>query len=404
MGFFLLFQLDLRHTSLFSIITVVSNNLQLSLSNILDNYYFIQKTSAETSVKNHNDINNTISIKINPADSNVVGAWTPTNASFFLQLLKGEEQKNAINTLLKRGFREYYFVMNNFEDPKSVNLTEELLKSADKTDLKIITILLPPSEGGPDTNYNWKGWVKYFNSLEKKHPRSFGGFTIDDFNWVSARVDTKFRNNIDFMDDSGLASALEHKSKDVKFYPTAYFEGKKTDIVADRYNKFADGLVVASGCYYNVSSLKKELIIIREIFEKPIKYVVYPIITHNYSRQDYSPPTDRLIMATLSIASNFSNGLVIWRSIDSPIIREYMANRDNKQYLSELSTMKELQIKDEEMKQTSNQLSNIKNVEQEINCETSFKKYNEAYNNWIKLPPQEKESNRSKKKILDSLK
>lgn len=399
-----MFQLELRHISLISIFNDVSNNIQLSLSNILDNYDFIHKTGAETSIKNHNDFNNIISLKNNPIDSNVVvGAWTPTNASFFLQRLKGEEQKNAINMLLNRGFREYYFVMNNFEDPKSVNVTEQLLKSADTTELKIIIILLPPSEGRPDTNYDWKGWIKYFNSLEKKHPRSFGGFTIDDFNWVSARVDTKFRNNIDFMEHSGLASALVLKSKAVKFYPTVYFEGKKTDIVANRYNKFVDGLIVASGCYYNVSSLKKELIIIREVFDKPIKYVVYPIITHNYSRQDYSPPTDRLIMATLSIASNFSNGLIIWRSIDSPTILEYVANRENKQYLSELSMMEELQIRDEDVKESTNKLLKDGNVLQEINCETSFKKYTQAYDNWIKLPPQEKENNGWKKKLFESL-
>ena len=59
------------------------------------------------------------------------------------------------------------------------------------------------------------------------------------------------------MEHSGLAKALKHKIKDVKFYPTVYFEGKKTSIVANRYNNFADGLVVASGCYFNVSSLKK---------------------------------------------------------------------------------------------------------------------------------------------------
>ena len=37
--------------------------------------------------------------------------------------------------------------MNNFEDPKSLKITDDLLDTANKTNLKIIIILLPPSEG-----------------------------------------------------------------------------------------------------------------------------------------------------------------------------------------------------------------------------------------------------------------
>ena len=77
-----------------------------------------------------------------------------------------------------------------------------------------------------------------------------------------------------------------------------------------------------------------------------------------------------------------------------------MANRDNKQYLSEMSMMKELQINDEEIKESSDKLLNTRNVQQEINCETSFKKYTEAYNKWNDLSQQEKENNKSKKEIL----
>jgi hypothetical protein len=47
--------------------------------------------------------------------------------------LKEKEQKNAIDILLNQGFSEYYFAMNNFEDPTSVKITEELLKSPGKT-------------------------------------------------------------------------------------------------------------------------------------------------------------------------------------------------------------------------------------------------------------------------------
>ena len=63
---------------------------------------------------------------------------------FILQHLKGDEQKNAINTLHNQGFQEYYFTMNNFEDTESIKLTEELLKSAEETNLKMIIILFPP--------------------------------------------------------------------------------------------------------------------------------------------------------------------------------------------------------------------------------------------------------------------
>ena len=43
--------------------------------------------------------------------------------------------------------RSTYYVMNNFEDPKSLKITNDLLDTANKTNLKIIIILLPPSEG-----------------------------------------------------------------------------------------------------------------------------------------------------------------------------------------------------------------------------------------------------------------
>ena len=114
--------------------------------------------------------------------------------------------------------------MNNFKEPKYTKLTEDLLQSTEQTNLKIIIILRPPSEGNSDTSYDWKGWIKYFNSLQKKYPKSFEGFTIDDFNWKSTRNDTKFELNIDFMEYSKLVKALEDKDKDVKFYPTIFFK------------------------------------------------------------------------------------------------------------------------------------------------------------------------------------
>ena len=42
------------------------------------------------------------------------------NNSFVLQHLKDLEQKKAIDVLLKKGYGEYYYVMNNFKDPKSL--------------------------------------------------------------------------------------------------------------------------------------------------------------------------------------------------------------------------------------------------------------------------------------------
>lgn len=73
------------------------------------------------------------------------------NNSFVLQHLKDLEQKKAIDVLLKKGYGEYYYVMNNFKDPKSLKITNRLLDNANITNLKIIIILLPPSEGGPST-------------------------------------------------------------------------------------------------------------------------------------------------------------------------------------------------------------------------------------------------------------
>ena len=60
------------------------------------------------------------------------------------------------------------------------------------TGLRIVIILLPPSEGGPMSSYDWKGWINYFNDLKSRHPFSFSGFAIDDFNWISTRMTQSF--------------------------------------------------------------------------------------------------------------------------------------------------------------------------------------------------------------------
>jgi hypothetical protein len=316
-----------------------------------------------------------------------VGVWGPiSNSSHTLEELRGINQSRAITDIITLGFDEYYFVMSNFEDPKLIDSTESLLQSVDNLDqdLKIIIILLPPSEGGPNGNYDWKGWIDYFNSLKQRHPNSFEGFTIDDFNWISTRNDTKFEYNIDFMEYSNLIEALEHKREDVKFFPTVYFEGKKTDVVVDKFLNYVDGIIAVSGCYYNVSALEPQLHIFGELFDnKPIKYIVYPTITHNYSRQHYSPPSDQLVISTLSIASRIVDGILIWHKIDSPVIQEYLKNIDNNEaYLSKMNRMKEIQLKEERGGATIDKMYS-NSTETEKNCLEWYNKYIHAYNHLL---------------------
>ena len=77
---------------------------------------------------------------------NTTGAWVPSQ--YKLEKMTGKSLTNAIHSLIAQGFNEYYFVMRNFTDLNEVRATEELLNSTDKTNLKVIVILLPPSEGG----------------------------------------------------------------------------------------------------------------------------------------------------------------------------------------------------------------------------------------------------------------
>jgi hypothetical protein len=274
-----------------------------------------------------------------------IGAWDPYQMP--LEELQGSKQEKAIKALLEQGFNEYYFVMNDFNDSKAKRAVEKLLKSSDKTDLKILIILLPPSEGGPDGNYDWDGWIDYFNDLKDEH-RSFKGFTIDDFNWISTRNDTKFWRNIDYMKYSHLSKALHEKREDVQFYPVIYFEGEGTKTEISAYSKFIDGVILASACYYNITNLEKDLLTFARIFDnEPIRYVVYPTITYNYSRLNYNPPSDRLVMATLSIATKVADGILIWRGIDSHVVEDYLSNHDDHKYLSKISKIEKLQIRDE---------------------------------------------------------
>ena len=170
--FFLFFHLYSQgnNTFVFSKLDFIVNNVQLLLlSNNTDSYDLLQNINAENVINSHNSEKQINSINKNyhhDADEYIsIGAWVPLNIVLILQQLKSAEQKNAIKTLLNQGFHEYYFAINNFEDNESTKLTEELLKSAEQTNLKMIIILRPPSEGNSDTSYDWKGWIKYFNSL-----------------------------------------------------------------------------------------------------------------------------------------------------------------------------------------------------------------------------------------------
>src|ERR687891_2449463 len=278
--------------------------------------------------------------------TNITGAYIPD--TFRLEDMDGSTQRLAILEFLEQGFNEYYFVMDNFRDPEEVKSTEKLLNAADNTELKIVIILLPPSEGGPRSSYDWKGWVSYFNELKTRHSSSFSGFAIDDFNWISTRNDTKFWRNIDFMLYSNFADALKSKRSDVKFYPVIYFEGLRNDVVANEYGKFIDTIVLVSASYYNVSKLERNLLEFKEMFPgKPTRYIVYPTITYNYTRQGYDPPSDRLVMATLSITTRLADGIIIWREIDGHVVQDYLNYRENADYLDAIYVMEQLQIADE---------------------------------------------------------
>jgi hypothetical protein len=276
----------------------------------------------------------------------IMGAYIPD--TLHLEEMEGTHQTLAILEFLQQGFDEYYFVMDNFWDAGETESTERLLNAADNTGLRIVIILLPPSEGGPMSSYDWKGWINYFNDLKSRHPSSFSGFTIDDFNWISTRNDTKFRRNIDFMIESNLTDALIDKRSDVKFCPVVYFEGLGNQVVANEYGKFIDTLLWVSASYYNVSTLETNLSMFKEMFPgKPTRYIVYPTITYNYSRQGYDPPSDRLVMATLSIATRSVDGIILWHKIDGHLVRDYLNYRENPNYLHAISVMEQLQIADE---------------------------------------------------------
>jgi hypothetical protein len=300
------------------------------------------------------------------------GSWAPYQIP--LESVKNiTEQKNAINAILEQGYNEYYFPMIDFRSKGARSMTENLLQSANGTKLKIIIILLPPSEAGPKGNFNWNGWIEYLNFLKTKYPSSLDGFVIDDFNLSNNSVhankvdgnnhdsnshnDANDRNKnkkkapketVNFMLKSKLEEALQKKRTDLHFYPVLYFEGVKTNDVKRHFYNNTDGIVLASTNYYNVTDLDHNLKVFSKVFNnKPIRYVVYTDRTSNYI--DSSPPSDRLVLSTLSIAngSGVVKDVIIWRNTNSPVIRDYLSNTNNTEYMSFVSMMENLQLKDE---------------------------------------------------------
>jgi PDZ domain len=302
------------------------------------------------------------------------GSWAPYQIP--LESIKNiAEQKNVINAILKQGYNEYYFPMIDFKSKATRSMTENLLQSANGTKLKIIIILLPPSEAGPKGNFNWNGWIEYLNFLKTKYPSSLDGFVIDDFNLFNNSVhankvkgnnhddshshsDAHDRNEnknkkapketVTFMLKSKLEEALQKRRKDLHFYPVLYFEGVKTNDVKRHFYNNTDGIILASTNYYNVTDLDHNLKVLSKVFNnKPIRYVVYTDRTSNFI--DSSPPSDRLVLSTLSIVneSGIVKGVIIWRNTNSPVIRDYLSNRNNTEYMSFVSMMEKLQLKGE---------------------------------------------------------
>lgn len=270
----------------------------------------------------------------------IFGAWAPVQ--YRLERMQGGELINAIYTLLAQGFDEYYYIMKDFNNATEANATEALLKSTDSVaDLKIVIILLPPGEGGPYANYDWRGWMLYFNLLQKRHA-SFLGFAIDDFNAAVNIRRTHHMNNIDFMDLSNFSSALSYKSEDVQFNPVMYLETGEFETLKSKYNKYAAGIILVSTLYQNVSSLEGDFVKFSNMFDnKPIRYIIYPTKTNT------DRPSDRLLMATLSVASRWVDGIIIYVDTNHLIVQDYLQNYKSAQYMSALGEMERLQLEDE---------------------------------------------------------
>ena len=72
--------------------------------------------------------------------------------------------------------------------------------------------------------------------------------------------------------------------------------------------------------FYNITKLEHNLDVFGKVFSnnsKTIRYLIYTAPTSNFLSQGYYPPSDRLILATLSTAlesGTVDKGIVIWRN------------------------------------------------------------------------------------------
>jgi hypothetical protein len=294
----------------------------------------------------------------NQTNTKTFGAWTSYQLP--LELLSSqEEQRNAISILLSQGYKEYYFPISDFELESVRSSIDNLLTSADGTAMKMFAILLPPSESGSEGNYDWEGWIEYLNSLKQRHP-SLYGFVIDDFNWFGTDNDNNngdfddahdIKYNVNFMNDSDLITALQHKRGDLQFYPLIYIEGVKTNAVKRQYNNVSDGIILASADFYNITQLEHNLGVFEKVFDnKTLHYLIYTAPTSGYITQGYNPPSDRLILATISAisrANDVNGSIIIWRDTANHAIRDYLSNLNNSKYMSMVSMMEQLQLRDE---------------------------------------------------------
>ena len=260
-----------------------------------------------------------------------IGTWAPSR--FHLEDLNAATQIMAIRSLIAQGFDEYYFIMRNFNNATESEATEKLLKSADRTSLKIIIILLPQSEGGLHANYNWIGWIKYFNSLKERHQSSFLGFVIDDFNASNGIRRVYFMNNMYLLSLSNLDNALLYKRQDVEFYPVMYLENGGFETVKTKYNKFLAGIILVNTLSNNnndnnnITSSGKHITAISKMFEhKSLKYIVYTDSSQNNNNENdnKTSSSDHLLITTLALASKLFDGIIIYVNSDNRAVQQFL--------------------------------------------------------------------------------
>jgi hypothetical protein len=367
--------------SLGLLFSIFSSIINISAIHATGQQETIASTAIPTSGKYLSSVNS--SSTLSTGNKNLgFGAWASYQVP--LELMDDiDERKAAITALLKQGYTEYYFALGNFESEFTRSIAENMLTAADGTGMKMIVILIPPSEAGSGGNYNWEGWIDYLNSLKEKHS-SLDGFVLDDFNWYGPEIQEDEENeddgednsnsdstndenqdsnydsdddnllyNINYMVESNLREALEKKRNDLHFYPLIYIEGIKTNTAKREFYNLTDGIVLASTDFYNITKLEHNLNVFGKVFgndNKTIRYLIYTAPTSTFISQGYYPPSDRLILATLSAALEseaVDEGIVIWRNTGNPAISDYLSNQNSSRYLNSVTLMKELQLKDE---------------------------------------------------------